>query len=485
MLHHDLKFLLARVLAPACGIAVLGLGAGAQNPPIGFTYQSVSAGQLTAASAMAFAPDGRLFVCERTSGRIRVLQDGMLRPQPWATVPTIVHLQSEQGLLGIAVDPGFLHNGFVYVYYTTPDRAENRIARLRDVGGSGTGLTVLTPPLAIPNGGAWNHSGGRMVFGRDGRLFVGTGDRAVPQVAQDTADWCGKVLRFAVPDLDIPADNPFPGSPVWSYGHRNQFGLAVHPFTGDLFQTENGASLADECNRIVRGGNYGWPQHEGGEATPDPSAVDPLLTFSPTVAPVGLCFYSGANYPTDHVGACFLSEFSLGRIRRVDLDPTGRQVLGWSWFDDLGQVVDLAMGPDGNLWVLHSDGIGGRGADRIGRYVHQDAPAPALQVTATSNRTIGGAVTFGCHGRDGDLFVAWIAARQFASPVTTPYGEQWIPIGIVLPLILVTGDDRAYLGQAVVNDPVLVDTPLWAQALRIDPVTWQIEATNRHGLVLR
>src|SRR5262249_3309667 len=122
---------------------------------------------------------------------------------------------------------------------------QNRIGRLQEVAGAGTNFTILSPNNAIPTGGASIHNGGRMVFGFDGKLYVGTGDRSVSSLAQQLTNWNGKVLRFDVPNLTIPADNPFAGSPIWSYGHRNQFGLTVHPVTGDVFQTENGLNTTD------------------------------------------------------------------------------------------------------------------------------------------------------------------------------------------------------------------------------------------------
>ncbi|MGE3173162.1 MAG: sorbosone dehydrogenase family protein [Planctomycetota bacterium] len=456
----------------------------AQNPPAGFTYQTVTDGVLNLGSSMAFAPDGRLFLAQRTTGQIRVVQDGALQAAVWATVPVLNSSTSEQGLLGIAIDPAFLQNGFVYVYYTTPDQQQNRIGRLQEVGGQGVNFTVLTPNLAIPTGGVTIHNGGRLVFGFDGMLYAGTGDRAQTALAQQTTNWNGKVLRFAPPNLTIPADNPFPGSPIWSYGHRNQFGLTVHPVTGDLFQTENGQNTTDEVNRIVRGGNYGWPTYEGNEPVPNPATEDPLATYSPTPDPTGTCFYSGTNYPANYVNSWFFVEYTAGRVRKLDLDATATQVVSQTIFDDLpGRAFDIQMGPDGNLWVLHNDALV-RGGDEIGRYVHQSEAVPSIHLMAVSNQTIGGALTFGFHGQNGDLFVPWVSASQLTPPVPTPFGDQHVPIDLLLPLRFVTADDRAYLGLSVPFDPAFVGVTLYTQAARFD-ASGQIQATGYDSITLR
>ena len=135
--------------------------------------------------------------------------------------------------------------------------------------------------------------------------------------------WRGKVLRFAMPNFTVPADNPTPGSMVYSLGHRNHFGLAIHPVTGDLYQTENGGQWMDEINRILPGGNYGWQIVEGQESTPDPSLVDPLAYYHPTSAPTGCCFYTGEHYPATYKNAWFFSNYNQNELLVVWLDATG------------------------------------------------------------------------------------------------------------------------------------------------------------------
>jgi hypothetical protein len=303
-----------------------------------------------------------------------------------------------------------------------------------------------------------------MVFGQDGMLYVGTGDRQSAATAQDLASWNGKVLRLQPPGLTIPADNPFPGSPVWSYGHRNQYGLAVDPRTGGLYQTENGATFADEVNRIRRGANYGWPQYEGLEPVPDPATEDPLQVLHPVVAPVGTCFHAGEAWPPAQRGRCFVVRYIDGVVEQLTLDAAGDRVLARSTFDDLpGNGYDVQMGPDGNLWVLHNDARGARGGDELGRWVHA-AATPRAQLTALSHRAVGGAVTCGFTGRNGDFVIAWLGATRVQAG-----GSDWVTIDALLPGLRITADDRAYFGAPIVNSPQLIGATVHAQAAHVSP----------------
>jgi glucose/arabinose dehydrogenase len=439
----------------------------AQTPPPGFTYQTITDNVLNVATSMAFAPDGRLFVCERFTGNIRVIQDGALVPGNWATIPTTSNA-GDWGLLGIAIDPGFLTNGYVYVYYTASSQLENRIARLQEVGGVGTSFTILSPANAIPTGPIPNHNGGRMVFGRDGKLFVGTSDRTVATTSQSMTSWNGKVLRFDVPNLTIPATNPFANSPIYSLGHRSQYGLTIHPLTGVLYQSEVGNVLMDELNRIVPGGNYGWPIYEGTEPAPDPATVDPLAVYFPTTEPVGLCFYHGTTYPAGYVDSLFVCEFSDGGIRKVDLNAAGTAVVSQSMFDDLGQAYDIQMGPDGHLWVLHNDTLGVRGGDEIGRYVYTGEPNPAIHGMAVSNRALGGTITYGLHANFGDIVLAWLSLSALPASVPTPFGPMWVTPDMVISIAVVVGDNQAYIPLPVPNNPIFSGVSLFAQGASLN-----------------
>ena len=197
---------------------------------------------------MAFAPDGRLFFAEKDTGDIRVIEDGHLLPDPFAHIDVLS--AAEQGLLGLALDPAFDTDPWVYVYYSDPVAHINRLARLRTDGGS-VERQPLLDALTTENG---YHNGGDIVFGRDGKLYLSVGEVHESQRAQDPNDLGGKILRLD-PDGTVPSDDPFgAGNPAYSMGHRNSFGLCVDPSNGDLWETENGPSSDDEVNLIRPGG---------------------------------------------------------------------------------------------------------------------------------------------------------------------------------------------------------------------------------------
>ena len=456
-------------------------GLNAQNPPPGFVYETLVDGPLDSVTAMAFLPDGRLLMTERETGYIRQFRDGALDPSPWATTPAVSGgAFTESGLLGIAVDPDFLNNRYVYVYYTNGN-SESEIARLEEIGGLGTNLTVLTAPGAIA--AQSYHNGGPMVFGHDGTLYVATGDALGAANAQSTQQWVGKVLRFDVPNLTVPANNPFPGSPVYSLGHRNHFGLAIHPVTGDLYQTENGGVLKDEINLILPGGNYGWPVYEGNEPFPDPAYVDPLDWYQPTTAPTGCCFYVGDQFPSLFRHVWFFTNYNENELRAVWFTGSGSSVANEVLFDDLpGAGYGVLTGPDGSLWYLTNDG-GGYGADELGRYVYQHGNDPLVQLSAVSNRVLGGSLTVGVLGQNGDIAVPFVSWSRFAGPLSTPFGNLWVPGDAILPVMLLSSDNRAYVGLSVPNQPSFLGVSLHGQAITLR--NGNMVLTNPSSLVLR
>ena len=455
----------------------------AQSPPPGFTYQTLVDGPLDSATAMAFVPDGRLLITERVTGRVRVFANGVLQPSPWAVIAVNGGGSfAEQGLLGIAVDPAFLVNRYVYLFYTDASGSENRIARLQDQNGVGTNLTVLTPPNAMPS--ALYHNGGPMVFGHDGLLYVATGDALADVNAQDMSSWLGKVLRFEVPNLTVPAGNPFAGSPIWSLGHRNQFGLTIHPQNSGLYQTENGTALMDEVNRIIAGGNYGWPAHEGTEVPPDPSYRDPLAVYQPTSAPTGTCFYQGEHWPAQYRNGWFVCDYNMNRLRWLTLDASGNTVVAQQIFDTLpGAGYGVLSGPDGNLWMLTNDN-GGFGADELGRYVHTGESMPSAQLSSVSNKTLGASVTVCLRGATGDIAVSWLSLSRLTAALPTVFGNLWVPPDAMLSALLLTGDDRAYEALSVPNSPAFLGASLHLQALLVSN-TLGLVLSNPSELVIR
>ncbi|MFY9341448.1 MAG: PQQ-dependent sugar dehydrogenase [Planctomycetota bacterium] len=455
--------------------------AASQGLPTGFQYQPVVTSGLQDACAMAFAPDGRLFVCERVTGNVRIVQNGALLPQPWFTIGYTQPPINESGLLGIAIDPRFLTNRRVYLFYTEPNGLQNRIARVYDDNGVGRRFQVLSPPGVLPTHPFKIHNGGRMVFGADGKLYVGTGDAEDHSTPQTPASWAGKILRFTVPNLTAPADNPIPGNPLWARGIRNTFGIALHPRQRWIYTTENGYLIGDEINRIVPGGNYGWPQYEGPNA---PAGYQqPLLTIPVQPVLTGLAFHDSPMYPPAYQGCLFVCQWLDGNVRRMTLSSNGNAVVANDAFADHGHAFDVQQAPDGNLWVLHGPSL--NGANEIGRYLHGNAPAPALHLSVVSGPAVGGAVTLGVSAGNGHGLMTWVSLTRFTPPVPTLWGPVGAALEALLPIQIVAADNRCYMTLVVPQAPVLVGVALHAQSLDFNPAIMMGTVTNTATIVMR
>ena len=317
-------------------------------PPSGDVHASF-------ATALAFAPDGRLFYAER-AGTVRVWQDGAARV--FATVRTMTTEPgggySERGLLGLAVSPTFALDRFVYAFYSDADHAHQRVVRWRDCGGTGTDAQIL---ITLPSGSDCCHKGGRIGFGGDGKLYVTLGDEHSAGAAQNSRDVRGKVLRYN-PDGSVPADNPFGATnPVWAYGFRNPFGLAFSS-AGRLAITNNGPSgdagtpstgYDTVYTDVVRGGAYQWPlcygySHPlsastcGGQHGPDWSSENS------TVVPTGAAFVDIAG-PSGYAGHLVLCTYNRGMLVLTPGSPHASVTAGPS-----GCRFAVVEGIDGALY---------------------------------------------------------------------------------------------------------------------------------------
>ncbi len=380
--HHLIPF--------ACTLSIFAASTAAQTSrlPAGF-QEEVVVTQLSRPTAMAFAPDGKLFITEQT-GRIRVVTaSGELLASPFATLPTYTE-GGGRGLMGIVVDPNFEQNGYVYVCYTTndrpaiPERADSRIQRISRLKANGNvaipgSERVLVDGLTSDD---TSHSGGGLEFGSDGMLYVATGDGAgfseadaLALRALDLDSLNGKVLRLNPTDGTAPADNPFYVGPtanrskVWCLGLRNPFHMAVKPGTNTLFVNDVGWFTWEEVNVTYPGANFGWPCQEGTypqflyqSAFPDPcagmSATSPLYSYSHSgggQAITGGTFLAHSTFPARFAGNYFFADYVQGVIQRIVLTATGELegIHPFAYGGPEYTVVDLAEGPFGDLHVLH------------------------------------------------------------------------------------------------------------------------------------
>ncbi|MEV1317031.1 PQQ-dependent sugar dehydrogenase [Micromonospora arborensis] len=310
--------------------SVRTLGAG----DFDFAQPEVVAIGLEVPWGLDFLPDGSALVAQRNQGTVLRIRPGR-PPAPVAQITGVVG-GGEGGLLGLAVSPTYRLDRWVYVCFTTA--SDIRIARFR--------LKAPQYQQVILSGlaRASIHNGGRIAFGPDGLLYVGVGDAGVPANAQNLDSRNGKILRIR-PNGGIPADNPFPGSPVFSYGHRNVQGLTWDA-RGRLFATEFGQNTWDEVNRIVAGGNYGWPIVEGPSS--DPRFRAPVVVWSPAQASP-----SGATFAG---GTLFVAALRGARLWAVPVSAAGTvgtpsaELVG-----AYGRLRTVEVAPDGSLWVATSN----------------------------------------------------------------------------------------------------------------------------------
>jgi glucose/arabinose dehydrogenase len=344
-------------------------------------YDVTVVGGLSAPTAMAFAPDGRLFVAQQT-GELRVIKNGALLPTPFVALN--VDPGGERGLLGIAFDPNFATNRYLYVFYTaTAPAIHNRISRFKangDVADTSEGEVVL---LDFEDLTAGNHNGGAIHFGLDGKLYAAHGENAVASNSQSLSNLLGKIIRMnPVPDFtaQIPTDNPFYSTAtgknrlIWALGLRNPFTFDVQPGTGRIYVNDVGWGSWEEINEVQAGDNLGWPATEGAfNAASFPTFRNPVYSY-PHGGPLpsgcavtGGAFYNptSATYPAAYVGKYFFSDLCSGWVYYISPSSPSTSI---QFAVTLSNPVDLKVGPDGDLYYL------ARGTGSVGKFSYQTPP---------------------------------------------------------------------------------------------------------------
>jgi glucose/arabinose dehydrogenase len=334
------------IVGAALTATILGIGtAVAQDEPAQQTGFDFDGGQTIAQGlsipwGLAFLPNGHAVVADRNSGAV-MLYKGFGAPEVigGVSVPPQDGMFDERGLLGLAVSPNYEEDGYIYAYHSTDE--DNRVVRF-------TAEDFDPEPIITGIPSAVNHNGGRIAFGPDGKLYVATGDANDTDNAQDLESLGGKILR-AEPDGTVPEDNPFEGSLVYSWGHRNVQGIDWDS-GGEMYATEFGQDTWDELNHIEAGANYGWPVVEGTGG--EEEYADPLLTWAPAEAsPSGLEIVDDVAYVA-----------ALRGERLWTVPVEGGEVLGEPeavLVGEIGRIRTVEAAPDGWLWLTTSNGSGG------------------------------------------------------------------------------------------------------------------------------
>lgn len=351
------------MLKIALMLALIGLSP-ASAPAAGQkAYRAVTVAQgFVHPWGMAFLPDGRMLVTERP-GRLRMVTASGQISKPVSGLPNIAAI-GQGGLLDVALHPDFKTNALIYFSFAEPGPGGQgtAVARARLEGLSLLDVTIVFRQQPKLSGGF--HFGSRLVFARDGTLYISMGDRGRMGQAQNRRNHQGTIARVN-DDGSIPRDNPFINHPdalpeIYTYGNRNVQGMALNPWTGIVWAQEHGPKGGDEVNILKAGANYGWPvitygiDYDGSiisDLTHKKNMEQPVLHWTPSIAPSGMAFYDGERFPQWR-GDLFVGALKDRHLRRIDLD--GDKVVGQeNLLEELGERIrDVRAGPDGYLWVL-------------------------------------------------------------------------------------------------------------------------------------
>lgn len=312
---------------------------------------------------MAFLPDGRILVTERP-GRLRVIENGQLQPQPIIGLPAIAP-RGQGGLLDVVLHPDYKGNGWIYLSYSAAGNGGigTEVGRGRLQGNQFVDWQSIF--RLLPKSGTGHHFGSRIAFDNAGYLYITVGDRGERKRAQRLDDHAGSVIRLH-DDGRIPKVNPFIGKTgshgeIYSYGHRNPQGATIHPVSGKLWIHEHGPQGGDEINIINPGNNYGWPVVSYGkeyvsgisigEGSHKPGITQPIYYWTPSIAPSGMAFYNGDKFP-QWQGNLFVGSLKFQLLVRLEMD--GEKVLSEERLlkGKLGRIRDVRNAPDGFIYLL-------------------------------------------------------------------------------------------------------------------------------------
>lgn len=327
-----------------------------------FSVDTVVTG-LTIPWGMVWLTNRDMLISDKT-GELRIFRNGKLLPDPVGGLPEI-YVRGQGGLLDLELHPNYEENGWIYISYSTPEGDEGNggntaLMRARLENNMLVDKQVLFK--AKPNTTKGQHFGGRIAFDREGYLYLSVGERGERDLAQRLDTYNGKIFRLN-DDGSIPADNPFVDNDsaikaIYTYGHRNPQGLAIHPETGELWETEHGPRGGDEVNIIRKGNNYGWPEITYGinysgtiitEDTVKEGMEQPVLFWRPSIAPCGMTFVTGDKYPA-WKGDILVGSLKFMYLERCDVE--GNKIVGTEkLLEGIGRVRNVGMGPDGFIYV--------------------------------------------------------------------------------------------------------------------------------------
>lgn len=320
-------------------------------PPIGFQTTQIIGTGLDSVTGFDMAPDGRIFILER-SGTVLIFKNGQLLPTPFIQLNSVT--TGDRGLTGIAFDPDFNNNHYVYFYFTGADNY-NRLVRVDGTGDTASGSPVTLYKTSSPSFEL--HIGGTIRFGGDGKLYISIGDNGNGGNAQDLSTPFGKIIRINK-DGSIPSDNPFVGQSgklpeIWAYGFRNPFRFQFDSATDRLYVGDVGNDTWEEINLVAKGGNYGWPTCEG--TCSNSGFINPTYTYAhngQSSSVTGGLIYHGSMFPASYAGRYFFGDYARGFIKTLTLDGSGNST-GVSDFDlNAGSVVDLKAATDGSIYYV-------------------------------------------------------------------------------------------------------------------------------------